>query len=53
MKMFFLILWLLISLILVLSVIGLLLFMPPDTQNYTPSTWYKIGLRLVESVTKE
>lgn len=55
MKIVALIAWMLISLALVCSVIGLLLFIPKDMKSYednTPSTWNTIGLKLLESVIK-
>lgn len=53
MKELCLIIWMVISLLLVCSIIGLLLFIPKDTyMNYdsTPSTWYSIGRKLLDSV---
>jgi hypothetical protein len=50
-----LIVWMLISLILVCSIVGLLLFIPKDTyesKDNTPSTWYMIGIELLKSVVK-
>lgn len=48
-----LIIWMLISLLLVCSIIGLLLFIPKDSwENHenTPSTWCTIGKKLLDSV---
>lgn len=48
-----LMLWMIFTLILVFSIIGLVLFIPKDIYSYaesTPSTWMHIGRRLLESV---
>jgi hypothetical protein len=51
-----LIVWMLISLVFTVSIVGLLMFVPKDTwQNAvnTPSTWYLIGIELLDSVINE
>lgn len=48
-----LIIWMFLSFLLVLSVIGLFLFIPKDhweRHESTPSTWSTIGLKLLNSV---
>ena len=48
-----LIVWMIISLILVCSVIGLILFIPKDQYaniDNTPSTWATIGRKLLNAV---
>ena len=53
MKEFCLIIWMLISLIFVFSIIGLIMFIPKDNwENIenVPSTWYSIGLKLLNSI---
>ena len=53
MKEFCLILWMLISLIFVFSIIGLVMFIPKDSWKNienAPSTWYSIGLKLLNSI---
>ena len=48
-----LIFWMLISLLLVCSIIGLVLFVPKDqwqNKENTPSTWAHIGRKLLDSV---
>jgi hypothetical protein len=53
MKAVCLIFWMIISLILVCSVIGLVLFIPKDIwENHenTPSTWSTIGRKLLDAV---
>lgn len=55
MKTICLIFWMLISLLLVFSIIGLILFIPKDRwekQENTPSTWCYIGRKLLDSVIK-
>lgn len=50
-----LIFWMVISLALVCSGIGLLLFVPKDiwqNQENTPSTWNTIGRKLLDAVIK-
>lgn len=50
------IIWMLLSVILVLSVIGLVLFIPKDSYSQgenIPSTWYSIGKKLLNSVINE
>lgn len=45
-----LIFWMFFSVILVISIIGLLLFIPKDiygNSDNTPSTWCEIGIRLL------
>jgi type IV secretory pathway protease TraF len=47
------IIWMLISMIFVFSLIGLVMFIPKDTwenRDSTPSTWYSIGVKLLNSV---
>lgn len=54
MKELCLIIWMALTILLVFSVIGMLLFIPKDTwQNAenVPSTWMTIGRRLLNSVT--
>jgi hypothetical protein len=54
MKAICLIVWMIISLVLVCTVIGLLLFYPKDVfinAESTPSTWCLIGRKLLNSVT--
>lgn len=51
-----LIVWMFISLILVCSVIGLILFWPKDSyesRDNNPSTWATIGRKLLESVIED
>jgi hypothetical protein len=53
MKALCLIIWMLISLLFVCSIIGLVMFIPKDSwerQENTPSTWYSIGKKLLNSV---
>jgi len=53
MKAVCLIIWMLITLILVCSIIGMVLFIPKDTwedQENTPSTWNTIGIKLLDAV---
>ena len=53
MKEFCLIIWMLISLIFVFSIIGLIMFIPKDqwvNKESTPSTWYSIGIKLLNSI---
>lgn len=53
MKVFALILWMIFTIILVFSIVGMVLFVPKDTyQNHenTPSTWMTIGRKLLDSV---
>jgi cytochrome b subunit of formate dehydrogenase len=55
MKAICLITWMIISLIFVCSIIGLVMFIPKDSwEKYenTPSTWYSIGKKLLDSVVK-
>lgn len=47
--------WMIISLILVCSLVGLILFIPKDNyqnQDSTPSTWAYIGRELLKTLTK-
>jgi hypothetical protein len=56
MKGVYLITWMLLSVILVCSVFGLLLFVPKDVwegKPNTPSTWSQIGLNLSEDIFKQ
>ena len=57
MKAILLIVWMLFTLILVCSVIGMFLFIPMDHDSQyvskNPSTWMKIGLRLLEETLKK
>jgi UPF0716 family protein affecting phage T7 exclusion len=51
-----LIVWMLLTLVLAFSVIGLILFIPKDTytsQDNTPSTWMTIGRALLNKVTQD
>lgn len=51
-----LIIWMVISLILVFSVVGLVLFVPKDSwvdSHNTPSTWATIGRELLKSIVKD
>ena len=53
MKALCLIIWMIISLLFVCSIIGLVMFIPKDNwenQENTPSTWYSIGKKLLNSV---
>lgn len=53
MKAVALIIWMLLTVLLVLSIIGIVLFIPKDTyQNYPnePSTWMTVGRKLLDSV---
>lgn len=53
MKAICLIVWMLISLIFVISIIGLFMFVPKDNwenRENTPSTWYSIGKKLLNSI---
>ena len=53
MKEFCLIIWMLISLIFVFSIVGLIMFIPKDqweNKDNTPSTWYSIGIKLLNSI---
>jgi type IV secretory pathway protease TraF len=46
------IIWMLISVLFVFSLIGLVMFIPKDSwqnQDSTPSTWYSIGMKLLNS----
>lgn len=52
MKELCLILWMLFSLILVFSLVGLLLFVPNDFNNQ-PSTWCLMGRKLLDAVIKD
>lgn len=55
MKAICLIFWMLISLALAISGIGLLLFIPKDRwsdDENTPSTWNSIGRKLLDAVVK-
>lgn len=55
MKELCLIIWMVLTIVLVFSIVGMLLFIPKDTwQNAenVPSTWMTIGRRLLNSVTK-
>jgi hypothetical protein len=48
-----LIFWMLFSIILACSVVGLVLFIPKDTwqnQENTPSTWMQIGRTLLSKI---
>lgn len=48
-----LIFWMLFTLILVFTVIGMLLFVPTDRwahHDSTPSTWMRIGRKLLDAV---
>jgi hypothetical protein len=48
-----LIVWMLLSLVLVCSVIGLLLFVPKDrydSKSNEPSTWATVGRKLLDAV---
>lgn len=51
MKEILFILWMLCSIILVCSLIGMILFIPKDTYTHGPSTWCTIGIKLIESIT--
>lgn len=56
MKPLLLIIWMFISLLLVCSVVGLLLFIPKDTylsQDSNPSTWAMIGRKLLNSIIEQ
>jgi len=56
MKALCLIIWMILTLSLVFSVIGMLLFVPKDTWSNAenvPSTWMTIGKSLLRSVIKE
>lgn len=56
MKELCLIIWMLISLIFVFSIVGLVMFIPKDNwenEENTPSTWYFIGKKLLNSVTEK
>ena len=53
MKYICLIIWMIISLIFVLSIVGLVMFIPKDTwqgMECIPSTWNSIGKKLIDSV---
>jgi hypothetical protein len=53
MKALALIVWMLLTFLLTLSIIGIVLFIPKDTyQNAenVPSTWMTIGRKLIDSV---
>lgn len=53
MKAVCLIVWMLLSIVLVCSVIGLVLFIPKDewqNQENTPSTWNTVGRKLLDAV---
>ncbi len=55
MKEICLIIWMLISLIFVLSIVGLILFIPKDSwqnQENVPSSWNMIGIKLINSIVK-
>lgn len=50
-----LIVWMLVSLILACSIVGLLLFVPIDrysNHENNPSTWMTIGRKLLDAVVK-
>lgn len=48
MKEFCLVLWMLMTLILTFSLVGLVLFIPKDGSN--ESTWMEMGLKLLNAV---
>jgi hypothetical protein len=51
-----LIVWMLLTITLVCSIVGLILFIPKDTyicQDNTPSTWMHIGRTLLDSIIKK
>lgn len=53
MKELCLIIWMLLTIVLAFSIVGLLLFIPIDiNENYpnVPSTWMQIGKKLLENV---
>jgi hypothetical protein len=49
---FLFILWILVSILFVISIVGLLLFIPKENHNDYPSSWVKIGLDLKDSIIK-
>jgi hypothetical protein len=56
MKELALIVWMLLTVVLAFSIIGLVLFVPKDNwsnQENTPSTWMTIGRTLLSSVTEK
>ncbi len=51
-----LIFWMLLTLILTCSVVGMLLFVPTDrwkNHDSTPSTWMRIGRKLLDAVVNQ
>lgn len=55
MKSLALIVWMLLTIVLVCSIFGMLLFIPKDSytnQENVPSTWMHIGRQLLDSVIK-
>lgn len=50
MKIVLLIIWIIATLCLVASIIGMLLFVP---DNYRRSTWMEIGTNLIDSIIRE
>lgn len=56
MKAMALVVWMLLTFLLTLSIVGLILFIPKDTymnHENTPSTWMTIGRNLLDSVIKD
>lgn len=49
-----LIIWMLLTLVLVCSLVGLTILVPDNYENAdnVPSTWMKIGIKLLNSVTQ-
>lgn len=53
MKAVVLIVWMLLTFLLALSIVGLILFIPKDTyqnSDNVPSTWMTVGRKLLDSV---